>query len=378
MIVEQPSVRVDAISKEEWQDILKSFSDASIYQTWEYGDVRWGAKSVSRLVVQGSHGEVLSAAQCRILRVPLLGAGVAYVPWGPMARTRDKERYAANFRAGLRALVDEYVVSRGLFLRVRPFGFEETDQDGKRALLDEGYRLTEGIHRERRRTILMDLEPSVDELRRRLRQNWRTSLRAAERNTALEVVEGYDGESFEVFKPLFFGMIKQKKFKPGSDVTEFFRIQERLDPELRMRITICKASGEAVAGSVCSAIGDTVIGLLSASGQAGRAAKAYYLLQWDEILWSKGLGKRFYDLGGINPAINPGVYDFKAGLRGMEVTFLGVYDICRNGQLRFAICWLERVVAWLKKASSWRSRRSVTTIAALRETFASTRPNVAP
>jgi lipid II:glycine glycyltransferase (peptidoglycan interpeptide bridge formation enzyme) len=203
--------------------------------------------------------------------------------------------------------------------------------------------LTKGIYRDKRQTILVDLSPSEEELRRRLKKGWRWSLRQAE-NSNLEIVEGFDRQLFEHFKPLFFEMLEQKKFKPGSDVNEFAQMQERLIPSHRMRITICKARGEPISGSVCSSLGEVVIGLLSATGGDGRQVHAYYLLQWDEILWAKRAGKCFYDLGGINPVTNPGVYHFKAGLRGQEVTFLGVFDFCKNELLYQATIGFESLL----------------------------------
>lgn len=341
---EQPySVVVDEITDEQWWQVLAGFSDASIYQTIEYGDVRWGRKNLSRLIVRDRDGGVVAAAQARVVKVPLLRAGIAYVAWGPMWQPRGRARCIDRLRFCVRALIDEYVVSRGLFLRLRPFGFEETDADVEQVLREEGCRPTEGLQRDRHRTILVDLEPSAEELRQRLRKSWRRTLRLSE-EAGLEILERYDAELFQPFTPIYRDMVETKKFQPGSSLDDFRRLQERLPAEQRMRMTICREGGQPVAGSACSAIGDTVVGLLSASADAGRRTSAYYLLQWDEILWSKRAGKRFYDLGGINPVTNPGVYNFKSGLRGKEVTFLGVYDICRSRILYRVTLGLEKAV----------------------------------
>ncbi len=161
-------------------------------------------------------------------------------------------------------------------------------------------------------------------------------------------MERYDASLFRPFISLYDEILDTKKFQPGSSVDEFRRVQEQLPSEQRMRMTICQANGEAVAGSACSAIGDSVVGLLGASGEKGRLVNASYLLQWDEILWSKQAGKRLLDLGGINPETNPGVYHFKSGLRGSEVTFLGVYDICASWLLHKATLALERAAQCAK------------------------------
>lgn len=339
------SVVVDSLTKEEWAAILKQFDDASIYQTREYGEVRWGADNLSHIVVKDGAGRVVSAAQIRILKIPLLGAVMAYVTYGPMWKTRDTERSLANFQAGLRALVEEYVLSRRLFLRLRPYGFEEIDGDMKQVLDDAGFRATRGLYRNSRQTVLLDLTPSIEGLRQGLRKRWRTSLGKAEKEN-LEITEACDEKSFDDFTSVYLDMVAEKKFNPGTDVGEFHEIQKRLAADQKMRVTLCKKDGEVVCGQLSSSIGDTVIGLLASTGPVGRKLGASYLLQWDEVVWSKHAGKRFLDLGGINAVANPGGYTFKTALRGGVVTALGLFDMCNRKMLYNVALSLERVLFW--------------------------------
>jgi hypothetical protein len=336
------AIEIDSVTREQWTEMLENFSDASIYQTWDYGAVRWGERNLSHMVVR-EKGEVISAAQVRILRMPVIRQGMAYVFYGPMWKMRDKARCLENLQAGLRALIDEYAIKRRLFLRLRPWGFIEHDSDMRAVLIKEGFRLTNGIFRDKKRTILVDLTASEDVMRKRLKKKWRQTLQRAERED-LNIVEGFDAGLFDYFKPLLLETIKLKRFKPGSDVDEFAQIQEKLVPAQRLRITMCKAGNKYVSGSVCSSVGNISIGLLSATGETGRRLQAYYLLQWDEILWAKRAGKNRYDLGGINPEANPGVYRFKAGLGGEELTLVGVFDFCRNRLLSNAILTLEHLL----------------------------------
>ena len=37
-------VEIDTFNKEKWSRITENFKDASIYQTWQYGEVRWGKR----------------------------------------------------------------------------------------------------------------------------------------------------------------------------------------------------------------------------------------------------------------------------------------------------------------------------------------------
>jgi hypothetical protein len=48
------------------------------------------------------------------------------------------------------------------------------------------------------------------------------------------------------------------------------------------------------------------------------------------ILWLKENGFRWYDLGGIDPEGNPGVYSFKRGFSGIDVCQLTPLVACDN------------------------------------------------
>jgi len=336
---------VDNISPAEWDAVLAQFDDASVYQSWQFGQVSWGDDNVSRLVLRDKQGQLVSAAQVRILRVPVLPFGIAYVRFGPIWKLKRKDRNLARFEAGLKAVFQEYAVRRGLLLRLRPYGFEERDADMIPVLNSAGFVRTRGVHRKISKTIIVDLSPSVDELQARLKKNWRRSLRQSSR-IGLEIAECFDGSLFDEFGRLFWKMVETKKFKPGSNLHDFVAMQETLPPNRRMRIALAMHEGRAVAGALTTTgFGQTSRGLLSASGDEGRALQAYYLLQWDELLWAKKSGYRFFDLNGINPITNPGVTHFKSGLGGDEATALGVYDIYNN-PIYGAALLLERVLSW--------------------------------
>jgi hypothetical protein len=58
-------VEIDKINPDDWHRELTHFSDASIYQTWSYGEVRWGRPSLSHAVVYDGD-EVVGLAQANL------------------------------------------------------------------------------------------------------------------------------------------------------------------------------------------------------------------------------------------------------------------------------------------------------------------------
>jgi len=77
-------------------------------------------------------------------------------------------------------------------------------------------------------------------------------------------------------------------------------------------------------------MGDSAIYLLGATSDDGLNAKGAYLLQWALIQWLRENGFKWYDLGGIDPEGNPGVYSFKRGLSGADLSQLTPFVACNS------------------------------------------------
>jgi lipid II:glycine glycyltransferase (peptidoglycan interpeptide bridge formation enzyme) len=310
-------VEVDRATTAEWSQMLDLFDDANIYQTAAYGGVRWGERNLSRLVLKRD-GQVVGIAQLRIIRPTPLKFGIAYLRWGPLWERRGIPLDPQVPTRLARAIEDEYVKARKLFVRILPNAFagspraevfqsafskftRETDEPGD-------------IYR----TFLLDITPPLEELRSRFDAKWRNKLKGSEKNN-LTVIAGHGSEEFRAFCKIYSQMRKRKAFETTVDADEFGRIQEALTESQFMRVLICQDKGVAVAGLVASAMGDSAIYLLGATSDDGLNSKGAYLLQWTLICWLKKRGIKSYDLGGINPEGNSGVYHFKKGLSGVDI-----------------------------------------------------------
>ena len=321
------SSEVDAVDEEKWYRLLCQFHDANMYQTWAYGLVRSGQRNISHLVVR-EHGRVVAIAQSRIAKAPLIGAGIAYVMWGPLWRPQDPRTEAEVFRQAIRALRNEYVCRRRLLLRVYPILFDDDSPWFSSILREEGFTRA-GVEKSER-TIIMDLSPSLDELRQGLRPHWQRELKVAQKQK-LEVIEGSNDDLFRMFIETYREMVARKNFREPNDIDEFRSIQRHLPQEFKMKIMLCRSGEGICAGLISSAIGGTAIYLFGATSTAGMKSRGSYLLQWKLIEWLKhGIVPR-YDLNGINPETNPGTYKFKSDLggdKGRDVRFLGRFESC--------------------------------------------------
>jgi lipid II:glycine glycyltransferase (peptidoglycan interpeptide bridge formation enzyme) len=309
-------VEVDQVDEKEWSSLMERFEDSNIYQTWSYGAVRWGRKNLSHIVLKRD-SEVIAMAQLRVIAMKGLRLGIAYLRWGPMFQVRGREVDFGVLDLMAEALCEEYAVRRGLHLEILPNAFVETPRakafHSGFDVLRSGNTIKTDIYR----TFVLDLSHSLEELRKNLDKKWRNQLNAAERNS-LVLLEGSSLELYKRFCTLYWQMQMRKNFQSSVSVDEFGRIQEQLQPNQRMQIMLCEHNGEVVAGIVASAIGDTGVYLLGATNEEGMRLKGSYLLQWSLIQRLKAANIRFYDLGGIDPKTNPGVYHFKSGLSGIE------------------------------------------------------------
>ena len=351
------SAEVTRCDEIRWHEVLDCFDDANLYQTWAYDAVRQGERNLRHCVLSKT-GRTVGAAQARLLQLPGLRIGAAYVRWGPLWRRRDNATDSTDFRMGLRALRNELVLRRGLFLRVYPLAYDFESIDFRAILNEEGF--LAAPEERPQRTLLLDLEPSLEEIRRNFDHKWRNCLNRAERN-ALECAEGSDDVLFGAFVELYRALLGRKRFQEPNDIDEFRDIQRRLPDGLKMRILLTGRDGRPSCGAICTAIGTTGVYLFGACDDLGMTTNGSYLIQWKAIQWLKQQGCRRYNLNGINPERNPGTYHFKAGIAGKgrrEVRYLGRFDAYAGSAtatsihvINTAMLSCKRLLAQAKKAT---------------------------
>ena len=357
---------VDTMKNGRWQEAIETFEDLNIYQTDSYGAERYGEKNVSHLVVKRDN-RVIAAAQCGIVKPPIIRSGVAHVRWGPLWKGKDGLADPENFRQAIRALRNEYTCRRGLLLRVYPNLFEDEAGNCAEILQEEGY--SPWRIGERDRTLVIDLERSLQELRSGMSKRWRHHLNRAEQS-ALDLVEGSEDGLFEEFMPIYREMLDIKGIAESTDITRFRRAQKRLPAEWKMRVFLCRTGGKACAGIIGSAMGKIGITMFRATNAEGRKCEAAYLVHWRALQWLKEQGCKGYDMDGINPVTNPGTYQYKSGLcgrNGRDVQFLGQFENCEG---EFTGAFVRTGERFLR---SYRSARQGKVMKKVRASFAGVR-----
>jgi hypothetical protein len=317
---------VDRVDEPQWNQLELEFDDCNLNQTWAYGAAMSGRWNSCHLVLR-YHGEVVALAEARVVRLPLIRCGLAYVSWGPIWQRKGQKRNVEHFRHAVRALRNEFVCRRGLILRIFPLAFDDDAFSQREVLEEEGFRPAEKEQGDR--TLLIDLSPSLDELRSGFEANWRRWLRMSEKND-LEYIEGAGGKFFDEFMGLYNEMVERKDFAASNNVLHLRQIQEQLPDPMKLRILLCRSQGKVCAGMVVSSLGSVGFEIAAASNELARHTQAAYFLRWKLLEVFKNEGCILYNLNGINPEGNPGTYHFKRGLagkKGRDVYYLGKFDV---------------------------------------------------
>jgi hypothetical protein len=321
------SVVVDEINRNTWSQLLKTFDDASFYQTWSYGAKAWGDNNLSHLVLK-KDDKVVSITQLRIARLPFMKLGFAYAAYAPMWRIKGEEPNTAHLRNMIKALHNEYVRRRGFLLRILPRVLDNADREIHKNFVKEGYTYAP----DSLLSVVIDLSPDIINIRRNLGSGWRDTLKRAEKNK-LDILDANDDNACDVALNLIKEMKERKNFTEFGDMSDLVAIHKDLDSDLKLKLMFCQHEGEAVAVLGWSTIGEIGHLLIAATGDKALRLKAAYPLYWEMIEFYKNNGFSGCDLGGVSNERNPGGYYFKTGLAGKNWTeqrYAGQFDACEN------------------------------------------------
>lgn len=184
--------------------------------------------------------------------------------------------------------------------------------DHRRLLARAGFVKLRFDGRDAYQTPLLNIEPSLNELRAGLAKNWRGALQQAERSP-LKVVVANTGTAWEDFLTAYSADQKQRRL-PGmtaSLLRALARVTARSDCYWVQAWLAYDA--ELYGGVVIARHGRAATYIAGWNGQAGRDAKAHHLLLWRVVETLQNQGVRWFDLGGITPDA-PGLTKFKLGL----------------------------------------------------------------
>jgi lipid II:glycine glycyltransferase (peptidoglycan interpeptide bridge formation enzyme) len=320
----------DYTDRERWNGFVAPHPWGHFFQTWEWGELQEGLDAVPRRVVALDGDEIVGAVQVLVFDTGT--RKFAYVPRGPVADPDDEDVASALVEAAL--LVS---VAQGAdFVRLEP-QWEYTEARAGR--MD---RL--GFTRARqfimpRRTILVDLRPTEQEIWERFRSNTRNRVRLAEK-LGVQIRTGGEAD-VETFIRLAEDTATRQGMR-NADRRQYTRAWQFFGARDAMRLYLAHAEGEDLSGLMVFVCGPNATYLWGGSSSAANARKfnPNQLLHWTAMRWGRERGCITYDLHGI-PDYDADVleaeysrqtggmwnlYRFKRGFGGKVHRHLGTYD----------------------------------------------------
>lgn len=351
-----PAAELRPVPEADWNGWLQHFADANLYQTYAYGAESWGPSQTRHLVIHPpGQPQPLALAQLRLVQFPFLRTGIAHIRGGPLCQPIGQPFDPVAFHSAVAALAQELVHRQRLVLRLLPplFAQDPHAPQALDTLRQLGFQPDPSAPAYR--TFRVDLNAPPEVIRRRFDGKWRNQLNAAERNS-LNVLEGTSTQLYDQFLVLYDEMMARKRFDTTVDPRTFARIQHRLPDAQRMIVLLSLLDDRPQTALIGAALGHTGVYLLGATGAEGMRSKGSYLLQWHLLQRLRERGCQWYDLGGINPDANPGVYHFKQGMGGTEANGLGAFVLAPNPLLLRLLHFAEstrRTLARCRRRLPW-------------------------
>ncbi len=309
---------VDLTDAADWDERLADEPGANLYVARPWGTYKarlnW---AVRRVAIRDGRGRDLAFVQVQERR---LGFARFVLAQGCPVLTAAG---TARAEATLRAFRDHSALGPFDLLGVNFHEFQ--DNEAVAALLALGF---VPVVSARQHTLELDLTRDIAAIEAGLDSKWRRNLAKAQRNPDLEAAILTDPDArlaaFDTFAGMYAALQARKGFSNTLD-PKAFRDVAATDP--RLVILEVRENGEPILIRIAHWAPARWTDFFAASNERGRATNAAALSVWTLIERAKAEGCRIYDLGGIDPAGNRGVFDFKRGIsrRVVQSTPLWLY-----------------------------------------------------
>ena len=309
---------------DEWDGHVSALN-GSFYQSYGWGEVRRvaGWRPLRLLARRG--GEVVAGAS--VLYKLKLGVAVCWVPGGPLGGC---ELFDDEFRAALvSALGSQFYYCRISLLRAGK-GAETTSLTGN-GWHRPRFTISSGL------TMTYALKGDKDERLKRTSSNWRHNLKRSGRYGLLVV--HWQAPDLDAIKALYREMESLKSIPEQHSGAELAAIFTECNDQVI--VYSCRdAEGRLLAVRAAGLSGTRAMDLLAVAGREARKVYASHATLWALLDHCSRLGLNDYDLSGVDPVKNRGVFDFKHGTGANLVECLGEWEWAALPGLRQAVNWL--------------------------------------
>lgn len=316
-------------ARQIWDENLIRFDGYSPFQMYAWGEYNraLGWQPVY-LAARSATGEI-TAMMLGLLRRYPLSVGLLWCAGGPVG---DLSALGADFYQTL----TEATKLKRLYCRFRCD--RERNIKDVLALNRQGWMRSWFIMHS---SWTMELDLAVDDaqLLSNCSPNWRRNLRLAQKNNLQ--IRFWENPDIDELAAVYDEMQTRKNLPEQFSRDELKNLFEQAGKNF---VCYCAEdeNGKLVALRGCLIVGERAIDHLAATTLRGRELRASFPVFWKLLQASRERGVRFYDLSGIDPHKNPGVYTFKKETGARPVESLGEWDWATSDWLRWFGNWAIR------------------------------------
>ena len=293
---------------EKWNELLSGFKRRSYSQLFDWGEYKkklgW---YVIRAIAEDGEGNCIGLAQ-GLYKVYPFQIAVLWVPGGPVGDFKNLDDSLFKF-------FKEGIKYKKLYCRISPSHYEN-----ELKISNEWRQSSQKINSSL--SMLLRLDDDNFNLNK-LDKNWKKNLKKSEKQEL--TIERINNLDYKVVETLYKNMEEHKKLHVQYSKLELDNIFDLLSN--CMGLYVCRNKhGEVIAMRSCIFHKEKGWELMAASNKEGRKKSAAYLLLWRMLEDCKEQNVFDFDLGGIDPINNAGVWYFKKGTGATELKYAGEYE----------------------------------------------------
>lgn len=289
----------------DWCEAVRRSENANVYASEQWGEYKrrlgW---LVKRIIISDQSGRKLGLVQYQVRK---RGPARFILAQGCPILT-DSGSYQA--KEVFEAFIAHLDLGRLDLLSIKYHQFETSEV--KLALLTHGFR---PVISARDHTLEVDLSQSMDSIRSSLDSRWRNALVKSEKKYGIDVEYVRDPHErtavFEAFSTMYTVLKERKGFYNNLNIEMYRKLAVR---DNLLEFQAVREDGELILVRIVHKSSHRWTDFYVASNERARAIEVPRLALWRAIEKAKQEGASIYDLGGIDPVNNRGVFVFKAGV----------------------------------------------------------------
>lgn len=293
--------KINKLSSKDWDNYLISLKGHPL-QSALWGNAREKTDKIkSQYWAAFVNNKPILLIRFEVRKIPFVG-NIAWIPKGPVGTKHSLVPKAYNYFLS-------YLKKKRYLLCIQEPYFDNIIQSP--------------INTKKPQTILINLNLGEEKLWSKLDKTTRWCIKVSKQR-GIAIKETKKDEDITSFFHLYEEISKHKKFSlQGSEALIKTLIQKSDNKRLNAKLFVAHYKGKIAAGALVLRSGDSLHYFWGTTNRKFSQKYPGEALQWEIINWAIKNKIKTYDLEGIDPKKNQGVYHFKKKFGKEEVTLPG-------------------------------------------------------